>query len=369
MRRMSLAPRSAWPLIAGFVVLAAIVAGLAYWAWREQARTIRTTAERSLQAVGELKAGEISVWLAERQGDALVISGNHLLSAAVVDMTTGRAGAADAARIRSYLEEIQTTYDYVDVTLVSPDGSVLIRVPAEASHEIGARALAQVREARRSRTVVTSDLYLDPGVGPRLDIVAPVLTGAPGAPPVAAVILHLDPMTFLYPYIQDWPLDSVTGETLLVEKRGDRVLYLNDLRDRPNAALRLSAPLTDPDLPAVMAVSGRRGIVTGVDYRGVPVFAALEPVPGTDWFVVSKVDSSEILDPIRRRGWLTAGFTLLVVGLAAAGTLLLWRLRESRTTAEIRRERGALPQPHGARADGVLVNARRPRSCWRTGLV
>ena len=150
------------------------------------------------------------------------------------------------------------------------------------------------------------------------------------------MILHIDPQTFLYPYIQTWPLDSVSGETLLVEKRGDRALYLNDLRFRPDAALRLSAELSDTDRPAAMAVSGRSGIVAGVDYRGVPVFAALEPVPGTDWFVVSKVDSSEILDPIRRRGWLTAGFTLLVVALAAVGTLLLWRLRESQTTAELR---------------------------------
>ena len=147
-----MASRSAGPLIAGFVVLAVLVVGLAYWAWREQARSIRTTAERSLEAVGELKASEISAWLAERQGDALIISGNHLLSAAVVDMRTGRRGAAAAtARTRSYLAELQETYGYVDVTLTAPDGSVLLRVPADASHEIGARALAQIRTAQRTR--------------------------------------------------------------------------------------------------------------------------------------------------------------------------------------------------------------------------
>jgi PAS domain S-box-containing protein len=357
MSHTPLAPRSAWPLIAGFVVLAAIVVGLAYWAWLEQARTLRTTAERSLEAVGELKATGISVWLKERQGDARVLSGNHLLSAAVVDMTSARGGGATTARIRSYLAEVQRAYNYVDVSLMAPDGSLLLRVPAGEAHDIGARALTQVRKAQLTREVVTSDLYLDPGVGPRLDIVAPVLTAVPGAPPVADVILHIDPETFLYPYIQDWPLESVSGETLLVQRRDDRVLYLNDLRYRPNAALRLSTPLSNTDRPAAMAVSGRRGIVTGVDYRGDRVFAALEPVPDTDWFVVSKVDSSEILDPIRRRGWLTAGFTLLVVGLAAAGTVLLWRARESHTTAEVR----ASEQRYRALVDhlwaGVVVHA------------
>ena len=84
-----------------------------------------------------------------------------------------------------------------------------------------------------------------------------------------------------------------------------------------------------------MAVRGRRGIVQGVDYRGVPVMAAIAPVPGASWYVIAKVDRSEVLDPIRRRGWLTAGFTLLVVALGAAGTLMLWRTRERRAHADL----------------------------------
>ena len=63
--------------------------------------------------------------------------------------------------------------------------------------------------------------------------------------------------------------------------------------------------------------------------------AAIAPVPATDWYVIAKVDRSEVLDPIRRRGWLTAGFTLLVVVLGAAGSLLLWRLRERQIDAEL----------------------------------
>ncbi len=323
-------------LIAGFVVLATLVVGLAYWAWREQAASMRSQAERSVEAIGSLKAAEISAWVQERLGDAEIISGNHLLSAAVLDMAADRDRVANAARVRSYLAELRQTYEYVDVTLTAPDGSVLLRVPAQASHSVGARTRALVAEAQRTGRVVTSDLYRDDGGSPHLDIVAPVLTGVSGAAPVADVILHVDPATFLYPYIQEWPLRSDSAETLLVQRRGDRVVYLNELRFHEGSALRLSAPASGTELPAALAVQGRRGIVEGADYRGVPVIAAIAPVPGTDWFVVSKIDRDEVLGPIVRRGWLTAGFTLLVVGLAAVGTLLLWRLRESQTTAAIR---------------------------------
>jgi hypothetical protein len=178
------------------------------------------------------------------------------------------------------------------------------------------------------------------------------------------VVLHLDPAAFLYPFIQDWPLPSTSGETLLVQRRGDRVVYLNQLRYRKDSALKLTVSASAPDLPAAMAA---RGIVAGVDYRGVPVLAALEPVPGTEWFVVSKVDTSEVLDPIRTRGWLTAGFTLLVVALAGAGTLLLWRPRVAGFGRDPR-ERGALPSAGRTRSHGDLREPRGPHRARERGV-
>ena len=73
----------------------------------------------------------------------------------------------------------------------------------------------------------------------------------------------------------------------------------------------------------------------GTDYRGVPVFAAAQPVPGTSWHVVAKLDSAEVLAPVRRRGLLTAGVTVLLVALAGLATLLVWRRRETQVGEEL----------------------------------
>ena len=327
--------RGQWLLLAGFLVLAAFIVGLADWAWVQQARSLTQQAERSLNAVAELKAGQIAAWTTERRGDAQLLSEDKLLSAATGDVLGGRDGAASAARIRSYLDEMRRAYGYVDIVLVAPDGRPLIRVPAMATHALGARVRALVAEAERTEEVVSSDLYLGPDGVARIEMAAPVLAQLPGDPPVATVVMHVDPRRFLYPFIQDWPFPSASGETLLVERRGTRVEYLNELRHRKHTALRLSISAADATLPAAMAVRGRRGIVEGVDYRGVPVMAAIAPVPATHWYVVAKVDKSEVLDPIRRRGWLTAGFTLLVVALGAMGAILLWRLRERQLDAEL----------------------------------
>ena len=327
--------RGQWLLIAGFLVLAALVAGLAYWAWAQQARSLTQQAERSLDAVARLKAGQITAWTAERQGDARLLSGDELLSAATADLLAGRDAAASAVRIHSNLDTMRRLHGYVDIVLATPDGRPLIRVPAMATRPLGPRVRALIADAARTGEVVSSDLYLGPDGVARIEMVAPLAAQRPGDPPVAVVVMHIDPKRFLYPFIQDWPLPSASGETLLVERRGARVVYLNELRHRKGTALRLSISAANATLPAAMAVRGRRGIVEGVDYRGVPVMAAIAPVLGTHWYVVAKVDKSEVLDPIRRRGWLTAGFTLLVVALGATGALLLWRLRERQLDAEL----------------------------------
>ena len=200
---------------------------------------------------------------------------------------------------------------------------------------MGREVKALAARATTTRRVASSDLYLDAEGQARLELAAPVLSDVGGGA-IAAVVLHVDPGRFFYPLIQHWPLPSKTGETVLVERRGDQVVYLNELRHRKGTALRLTLPANDPDLPAAQAVRGGRGVAEGVDYRGIPVVSAFQPVRGTPWFIVANEDESEVLGPISTRGWLTAGFALLLVILAGVGTLFLWHARESQTSAEIR---------------------------------
>ena len=62
-----------------------------------------------------------------------------------------------------------------------------------------------------------------------------------------------------------------------------------------------------------------------VDYRGVPVFAALRPVPDTAWFLIAKIDSEEVDEPIRRRSILLGVTAVSLILTAGALVLFLWR--------------------------------------------
>jgi PAS domain S-box-containing protein len=137
---------------------------------------------------------------------------------------------------------------------------------------------------------------------------------------VGILLLQIDPNAFLFPAMQTWPVPTVSGETLLVRRDGDHVLFLNEVRQRADAALHFRIPNSAVEVPTVMAIfAGVRGFVEGRDYQGHPVLASITAIPKTPWFLIAKISRDEAL-----AGWQASSHLIiaLIIGLllaAAAG--------------------------------------------------
>lgn len=226
--------------------------------------------------------------------------------------------------LRNFLHGLRVHLHYADVLLVAPQGQVYMGLNPTAHFGGYKEVLA---DALRQRRPVLNDLHRESQeTPPHISVVAPIFSG-PGQvdPPLGALILISDATQFLYPLIQSWPTPSPTAETLLVRRDGDSVLFLNALRHQPNAALKLRISLKETGAPAVMAVSGRQGLVEGSDYRGVKSVAVILPVPNSPWFIVSKDDAVVVFSGWRSRATLTLAFlTALAGGLGTIG-LFFWQ--------------------------------------------
>ena len=64
-------------------------------------------------------------------------------------------------------------------------------------------------------------------------------------------------------------------------------------------------------------LAGNSGIMTGLDYRGVEVLAAYEPISILDLGLVGKMDISEIRRPFMKAGLIAFGTTILVIFIAS----------------------------------------------------
>jgi len=290
-----------------------------------QIRSTRAEVQAELSTIADLKARQIAEWMAERRGDAHVIAEGELIQTQLRRYLAGGAQGPSERDLRSWMTELQQTFSYQQVTLFDAQGRVRLSAHPNQQVQAAAEDPAELKAVLRAPGLVVSDLHRAPGHSDiHLGFWIPVRSAA-GGPALGALLLQVDPRTFLYPLIESWPTASPSAETQLVRREGDQALFLNDLRHRAGTALNLRQDLAaHPDMPATRAVLGQEGLMEGNDYRGVPVVSVLRSIPGTAWRMVTKVDAAEVYGPLRLRVWaggLGLMVILLLLGLGLGVTL------------------------------------------------
>ena len=317
-----------WGLALATVVLAMVGAGL--WFYQSQQQEMRQDTEANLQVITQLKADQIARWRQERLADAAQWMASPFLKAAIEKWLATPDPATTEALITTFRGQHES---YADIQLVDANGQVRLSLSGHPRMLPAAETELLAAAARNPRPQL-SDLHLQPGdSSPCLDVIAPLTVTHNGAVQnLGAIILKCQAQQFLFPLIQAWPGRSASGETLLVRREGESVLYLNDLRFQAGTALQLRFPLFQTNLPAARAVRGETGICYGTDYRGVPVVSALRAVPDSPWFIVAKEDVAEAFAAWRFRAELilTLLFTCVLAAVVIGSLIWHWKTREFR---------------------------------------
>lgn len=315
--------------LAAYLPLILALGFTGYFVFHQQRLQMTRHIEESLSAVAWLKVDQITRWLRKRTADGEVMASNSFLAQEAEKwMAAPTPGAERLSRER--LATARERFGYHNVLLLDRRANLRL-ASAEEPDLVTPEDRQLARQATQREQVVFSDLD---AAGPekrtpRVDFVAP-FTVRQGNRDMAigVLLLRVDPRTFPYPLIQPWPASSNTAETLLVRREGDDVRFLNELRHRSDTALKLRLPMGRPDLSAALAFRGKEGVAEGVDFRSVPVLAAMRPIPGTPWFIVTKIDQAEGYTPINALA--VAGGSLLALFTVAAGLVLaLWWRQQS----------------------------------------
>jgi PAS domain S-box-containing protein len=114
-----------------------------------------------------------------------------------------------------------------------------------------------------------------------------------------------------------------TGEFTLARREGDNIVFL--LRHKHSSFEKPKQMRFDSNLaePTRLALSGKSGTMVGLDYRGMTVVAAYEPVAHLNLGIVAKIDLSEVRAPFVRAGIITGILSVLAV---VVSVLLFLRL-------------------------------------------
>ncbi len=321
------AERSSRRWASGYSVLiavgvAVVISAGGWFYYRHLYAEARRSVQDSLTAIADLKAEDIQNWMRERRGDAEVARDSVVIKRTVAqpDSDDVRQDAIERTQI------FRQVYGYAAVIVADSTGKILLTDPREASAP-EATVAEQIQLALHSKTVQVSDLGRGrPDEPSFLWMACPVFEHAKADGPTAgAVLLLVDPHTFLYPTVQRWPTPSKTAETLLVLRQAGKVTFLNQARYTDAVAAARFPKDSRGVTVASLAAQGKEGIFEATDDRGIPVFAALRNIRGTPWFLLAKVDEEEILAPLRQQAWDIGIITGLLLVATALGAGLFWR--------------------------------------------
>jgi PAS domain S-box-containing protein len=301
--------------------LATIAAVL--WYYLRQRNAIEAATAEELAAISKTKADQIINWRQERIGDGHVLASEPIMQIARRMMSRKSINTSDRNNLRDVIQNMAQSFLYTAAALVDPDGNVRFEWTSGRRTSPGPWKAGLV--TAQGGKVALSELYRDPGSGRALMALAVPIPGQ------GALILEIDAERFVYPYLESWPTASRTGETYVVRVEGRDLLYISDPRQARGSALIRRRPMSELRV-ASRAAPG--SLVTGKDYRGVPVMIVLRPIPDSQWILVTKIDQEEVYAPLRRLTWELIFIVGLIALSNAAGVGLVWRNKQLRAHRE-----------------------------------
>ena len=324
-----LKPPSSWPLLVLFfiITISSIIIGIIYYNY--QKKNLLTEKQLELSEISYLKIKQITQWRIERINDGIFLGENILLVRKFSEYLKNPGNLSLREDILQSLKSFTEDFDYKNALLIENNGNTRLAFPGSDTL-IGDHLKPLLPGIIRQRKTVLTDLHKTDLVSfVHLDLVVPLIDRNQNDTLVfGLLVLRVDPQKILYPLVQSWPTPSKSAETLLLRRDGDDIVYLTELSHLSSSEQIFKRPVSSDKLPAVMAVGGITGTIDGIDYRNVRVVAAMNKIPGTAWYMVTKMDRDEILSALTYQ--MKMILIILILVIITSGSFLAFIIRDQR---------------------------------------
>jgi len=277
-----------------FAIIISIV-GFSFLNYQEA--TFREAELDNLQLIGQRNAAMLGNWVKERKTDTQLLASNPELARELSLYLQSKHTRLDSVHIEDRLNAYNTQKGYNNAFITNLKGRILLSlslsnkyINAEITNDWQAALLAKtstIGEIKQSE-LVAGDVVLD--------FFVPIYRDTQNkTDALGFIVLRSDVNDYINVILADLPMKSKTVESILVEKVGDKVVYLSKLRNLPQAPFRYSLPLSTPNLPAAIAVNSTDQSFSGIAYSGQKVIAALDSINYTKWHLITQIDYKEAL--------------------------------------------------------------------------
>lgn len=287
-------------------------------AYNRGKRALNDRVIEKLTSIAELKKAQLSNWLQERLIDIGVLSTNKSLEVSfsnllylrkafrsVEKMKESEIGEVYYKRLSEYLNKLKEKFVYCnEISMLDIENGEIMMSTTESNiglldedypyclDVLGRNALP-FKDIHYSKYTKQIGMTLfgtlkktDPVTMEETDVVNGI------------VIIRINTNNAIGSLLQDWPGSGETGETLLVRRTGDQLLFLNNTRHLADTSLKVSIPVNSITPESFMLDAGEEGIIKAIDHRGIEVLLAFRYIPQLKWGLIVKQDTSEAFKSI-----------------------------------------------------------------------
>lgn len=287
-------------------------------AYNRGKRALNDRVIEKLTSIAELKKAQLSNWLQERLIDIGVLSTNKSLEVSfsnllylrkafrsVEKMKESEIGEVYYKRLSEYLNKLKEKFVYCnEISMLDIENGEIMMSTTESNiglldedypyclDVLGRNALP-FKDIHYSKYTKQIGMTLfgtlkktDPVTMEETDVVNGI------------VIIRINTNNAIGSLLQDWPGSGETGETLLVRRTGDQLLFLNNTRHLADTSLKVSIPVNSITPESFMLDAGEEGIIKVIDHRGIEVLLAFRYIPQLKWGLIVKQDTSEAFKSI-----------------------------------------------------------------------
>jgi len=364
--RPGIRAKEAVAYLLAFALAVVIVGGFLSWHIASLYQQAMANWRARVSSIADDRAQSVSDWVIERQADAQVFATHPSVRAALrayddagqlshhppgsLPELTGAGlipGVAPGFRpapaalkggavfkpgqhqLTAVMDEMVKLYSYAGVYVLDRNAQVvaqssrsmalnpLFSETCRAVSRSGATGIAVVGDAP-SRSLIGFGAPVSPAPGT-------TDAGPPTGPMLGMVLVVSDASQTLFPLVTRDVLPTRTGETILIRREGNDMVFFSPLRHIPPGSPYLRLPFSSSAVPARLALGGHETFVEHNDYRGVPVLAVTQHIPLAGWGLVRKIDRAEALQDYHRMAMVegVAGGLLIIL----LGGLLMFHRR------------------------------------------
>jgi len=311
------------------IVLIAVVCAVYYY-YKDIEKSFIDKIENGLKSISSLKVHQIEQWKNERLGDASLYYQNEDFSMHLRKYLESKNDIDSRTKVKVWLNKLRNAYEYSKISIYNTSFDEILSV-SKGEITDSKDQIKSLIESQKENTPQFTDFFKNPyNDKVYIAIAYPIYSDIKYNKLLGYLFMQIDPNEYLYPFLIYWPGNEKTGETLIIKKEKDSVIFINNILFLPNSAMNLRISLDKKEVPSVQAALGYQGLIIGKDYRGIDVVAYVRPVVCFPWFIVTKVDSSEILEPLRTQQKLIITLTLFLVSFFAVVLRYLWKRQRTK---------------------------------------